>query len=791
MLQYLSSAPLLLADVWIQLYVGDQGKMPVMRLCCNHDSIIGNLINMVKAKHSDVLQHCTADSLIVYRHGTPLDALNDDALLGSTGLVPDGTTEALPLIVKAPTTGQVSSQARSSRVASIHFGMDVALKHTFDTERFESRVMALFKWHSDEKEAKEYMAPCFPLIQSSGMGKTKLFFEFNNICDSKVEIECKIVLCTNSDCFESNPSFVREVLKVPDTSLASMADLRNAIVNRMNEIIKECKKEKLVLLFDESQFLLEKHGFVFRCIRWWLRERSVRVIQVVAVFAGTTSQLANFFREDTPTNFSRNTEVDCYSGGKQLYPPFFDLCTIGIFATSEPLAITSNGETDYDKAIPYGRPLFALIHKERELNVEKERNILWRMLLSDQNWSKNRKAWLSILGTRAQMGQTSLEVTSDLISKGYANLTYYESSHNAGDQVAQMCYFPDPVCARLAMGLMDEDWSLDGFENKGEKKRIWMERATQLFSTGLCRPQKGDLGEVAAALYMLFCGDVLRSKLSPMNLQKKSLYKTFSVKLVDWFGGMDPAFTTAINSEKPFKRFSIPRSAKTSRSQKKTHVKWSEGTISFIQVCRNYMRISMNQLASSEFLMHMYQSGCAFYMYGNCPAIDIAASICVEGTYHPLVISVKTRLVFTPGEADIACQAMRAALENGNVLSGICILLLIGLEAANTTYASRLHSDHLTSEDVESCIISKVIVVPKNDSFGVTDFITQTTVGGNGTSEVYASHGFLTNFMYPYKDKDTNVEESASLLRCSAPSEDKNYLKDFVKCLWEKKDKSG
>jgi hypothetical protein len=340
---------------------------------------------------------------------------------------------------------------------------------------------------------------------------------------------------------------------------------------------------------------------------------------------------------------------------------------------------------------------------------------------------------------------------------------------------------------------MDKAWSLEGSVNSGEDKTTWMSWATQLFSTGLCHPQNGDLGEVAAALYMLFCGDVLRSKLRPTNHQNKSLYKTFSVELMAWFGKMDPAFNSKTEITEKRKRGSIPRRLKDSIGPPKKHVNWSKGTVSFIQVCRNYMRISMNQLASSQCLRHMYQSGCAFYMYGNCPAIDIAASICVEGTYHPLVVSVKTRLVFTPGEAESTCVAMTAALQNANIPSGICILLLIGLEeAADTTYANRLHINHLTSKDVESCIISKVVVVPKEDSFGVTNFIRQTTVGGNGTSEVYASHSFLSNFLNLEGEvKDTNVDASALLLRCSEKDEVQNYLKDFANCLLENRDKSG
>ena len=80
----------------------------------------------------------------------------------------------------------------SSRVAGIYFGMDAPLKHTFDTTRFHARILALFDWHNNAKETKTYMAPYFPLIQSSGMGKTKLLYEFRKNATSS-DMDCKII----------------------------------------------------------------------------------------------------------------------------------------------------------------------------------------------------------------------------------------------------------------------------------------------------------------------------------------------------------------------------------------------------------------------------------------------------------------------------------------------------------------------------------------------------------------------------------------------------------------------
>jgi hypothetical protein len=57
-----------------------------------------------------------------------------------------------------------------------------------------------------------------------------------------------------------------------------------------------------------------------------------------------------------------------------LYDPFYDLYTIEIFADDTSMA---NGETECDdRAIPHGRPLFALPRKQGELTNVALMNIL-------------------------------------------------------------------------------------------------------------------------------------------------------------------------------------------------------------------------------------------------------------------------------------------------------------------------------------------------------------------------------------------------------------------------------
>ena len=101
------------------------------------------------------------------------------------------------------------------------------------------------------------------------------------------------------------------------------------------------------------------------------------------------------------------------------------------------------------------------------------------------------------------MGAISVTVASELlVAKGYANLT------GVSDVNASICYLPDPVCARLAMCLMDESWSYHHVESQaiitfcGKNKQWWAHQVARLYSSGVFQPEQGDLGEVMACLYI-------------------------------------------------------------------------------------------------------------------------------------------------------------------------------------------------------------------------------------------------------------------------------------------------
>jgi len=221
-----------------------------------------------------------------------------------------------------------------------------------------------------------------------------------------------------------------------------------------------------------------------------------------------------------------------------------------------------------------------------------ERNmstILCRMLYSPSGWGYTPTSWLSILGPRIQPGQTSVNVAANLVAVGYANLCGYNTKTN----VLQLGFLPDPVPARLAMCMMDEDFEYTADFSKqvgkGRPNRWWAMRLTDIFSSGLVSPDNGNVGEVVVALYLLFCGDLLRKRFNNKDVPENG-YKRFSVCLDAWLqllqnGGKDSCLVD---------------------------IGESNVSVGFIQVCQNDLRSydrSWTSLANTSFLEHVYRSG--------------------------------------------------------------------------------------------------------------------------------------------------------------------------------------
>jgi hypothetical protein len=113
------------------------------------------------------------------------------------------------------------------------------------------------------------MAPYFPVVQSSGMGKTKLLFELCKLLRSNNTCNCNMILCCDGE--------VDVNAKVFDTTIIFSNTTRlEDIRQKLNDLVQNTTSEYLLLVFDEAHHVLANDGFCFRCIRWWLWEIRVK-----------------------------------------------------------------------------------------------------------------------------------------------------------------------------------------------------------------------------------------------------------------------------------------------------------------------------------------------------------------------------------------------------------------------------------------------------------------------------------------------------------------------------------
>ena len=665
---------------------------------------------------------------------------------------------------RIPQTNVVSAREKK-RVAEVDFDIKAsAMQDTGDMQNFVLAINKLFHWFDGDK--KKYMAPYLPLVQSSGTGKTKLLYEASRAFNEDADESCKLKIADKSRklilCHKAPISVDKEVFPVLlDVSEAPSEEVRKRLWKLLEGLLMEGDN---VFFFDESQHLTtDNNGWYFRSIRWWLRKwREGR--KIVAVFAGTTSKLANFYGEAPESTTSREPDVK-YEGDGKLYEPFYMLNTTGLAAVTE-----SNDQqgTEYKASIKYGRLLFSRLHGKKRLD-EALPGIFSRMLLSSpgNTWKNDLGACFSILGTRVQMGQVGFDMASKLVSMGYANLTHFSTSTRG---VADICFLPDPVCARLAMGLMLPDFdSID--ERAGQTPKFWTEQAARIFSCGLCRPQKGDVGEVAAALYLLFCGDSLRLKAAP-DLEH------FSVPFQDWMtllkkGRTTESDDTAVENSEVGGSSSAPPAHSNTRSKKKSKKEQNAAEpdpkpmVSFIQVCRNYLRLSLKSMCERRLLKEWYKAGRALYVFNGCPAFDIIAPLCYFGSsgnapnYCPMLISIKNRLQYSRSQRNAALDAMVNALRIAGVKTAVAMLLLVGLENPEAHVTKDVNSQFM-----EGQVALFEVAVPADDEFGVNDFVHASTNGGGESTEVYASHSEAMLV------RDVDVKK---LLRAKTKTTDESY----------------
>jgi hypothetical protein len=683
-----------------------------------------------------------------------------------------GATEFADLAVAFVEAFENKSRVRSKdRLAALDYKIvETQLSHTYDLQQFMKQVEHVARWYDEGKKSQD--APYFCAIQSSGMGKTKLMYHACDKLAKKADWYCCLVLPQAVDIGSPSKSVFKRVidLQTAFTSYATVAEVVDAVYEKLDHLldttIDDAKEDTLYrtvfFCFDEAQCFLETFSqragsdssvrtefpaLLFRIIRLWLRKIRKNV-HIVACFAGTTASLSGFrFENDDSLQSSRASrewepdEGKLYKMGTEFFPVFTQTTTIGCIAK------TDEG-SEYERAIRYGRPLFAIMEENGALS-SKTINVLGRMLLSEKKWDENLSACLSVLATRVQMGQTTFKIASDLVSKGYAILTSVSTG------TARVCFMPDPVCARLAMCLMDENFEIGPF--KGKDPKWWVDKMAEIFSQGLCSPEKGDVGEVMVAFYLLLSGDILRQSNSADR-------ETFSVSLVDWIDTLQSRGQSAAASssrQTPTQSSYTQRSKRIAKKQKSVvPPKKASGlagpdiynvTISFIQVCRNNLRsygCDWAGFTDQSFLKYMYESATAFYVFAGCPMIDMAASMKMTHiqtkvkSFAPLFISIKSHYYFGPADAAIECERMRDEALRSDCTRALCLLIVFGSPTDSKDGNWALDSSAV-KEMASGCVVARVLRIPVGDAFNVTNAFLKLTSGGAEIGEVIASHPFI------------------------------------------------
>ena len=146
----------------------------------------------------------------------------------------------------------------------------------------------------------------------------------------------------------------------------------------------------------------------------------------------------------------------------------------------------------------------------------------------------------------------------------------------------------------------------------------------EIFADGLCLPERGDFGEVAVALYLLFCGDVLLKK----NTESEDGRKPYHQLSVDFFEWMKIVTRNDGNiKEDAAEEDAAEQDATTTvGTPLERDIQFS---INCIQFFRQPLRFDLKYLAGDTFLKSLYEKGCAIYCANNTEAVDLVVPVSV------------------------------------------------------------------------------------------------------------------------------------------------------------------
>ena len=214
----------------------------------------------------------------------------------------------------------------------------------------------LLQWYEElTRPRHRYAAPCMPIVQSSGTGKTKLLFEFKRTQeDIQGNYDIKLISCLPKD--ERRPQARSQVYDVY-LDFKGKEKEKLFLQTMIEDMVdKQEKTTPLVLIFDEAQELSRDSSIHMLDLRKLLRRRRKR--NVVAFIVGTNLSLVYCHPAEEQRRSSREglAEGDYFASGNELHPPIFELYTMGCLAKK--ITISAD-QSEFVKSIPYGRPLFA------------------------------------------------------------------------------------------------------------------------------------------------------------------------------------------------------------------------------------------------------------------------------------------------------------------------------------------------------------------------------------------------------------------------------------------------
>jgi hypothetical protein len=217
------------------------------------------------------------------------------------------------------------------------------------------------------------------VVQSCGMGKTKLLYELRNLLQKGSEYGCQMILCRNGgmplksgdDVFSQSIDFsekmndgqARQQEKYTTVGLAldSIVDTFVASKKKFFYLMRPNICSKML----GSSFVASSGG-------------CVRIVQINKLWPFLQEPVVNFRAEHPKSSSSRESAVSVYNAenGDRLYEPFYRLHTIGCI-----LPPYDNKYSEYYNSVQYELPLLSVMQAKDELTPAALHMILERMLL--------------------------------------------------------------------------------------------------------------------------------------------------------------------------------------------------------------------------------------------------------------------------------------------------------------------------------------------------------------------------------------------------------------------------